>query len=196
MRVQQAGKVGVQTLVTRDELVGKGQTGHETSLLEPEDGGKGTAEEDTLDGGKGNQALSKGRVFVLDPLDGPIGLLANARNGLNGIEEVAALAVLLDIGVDEQGVGLGVDVLHHDLEAVEASSLGDLDLAAEALDQVLVDNAIRGGKEGQDVRDEVLLVIVQAVVPVVQILGQINLFGGPEGGLGLFVHLPDLIDNC
>lgn len=195
VRVQQAGKVGVQTLVTRDELVGKGQTRHETSLLEPEDGGKGTAEEDTLDGSKGNQTLGKGRVLVLDPLDGPVGLLANARNGLNGVEEVAALAVLLDVGVDEQGVGLGVDVLHHDLEAVEASSLGDLDLAAEALDQVLVDNAIRGGKEGQDVRDEVLLVIVQAVVPVVQILGQINLFGGPEGGLGLLVHLPDLIDE-
>lgn len=195
VRVQQAGKVGVQTLVTRDELVGKGQTRHETSLLEPKDGGKGTAEEDTLDGGKGNQALGKGRVLVLDPLDGPVGLLANARNGLNGVEEVAALAVLLDVGVDEQGVGLGVDVLHHDLEAVEASSLGDLDLAAEALDQVLVDNAIRGGKEGQDVRDEVLLVIVQAVVPVVQILGQINLLGGPERGLGLLVHLPDLIDK-
>jgi hypothetical protein len=29
-------------------------------------------------------------------------------------------------------------------------------------------------------------------VPVVQILGQINLLGGPERGLSLLVHLPDL----
>jgi hypothetical protein len=28
----------------------------------------------------------------------------------------------------------------------------------------------------------------------VQILGQINFFGSPEGSLGLFVHLPDLIE--
>lgn len=195
VRVEQASKVSVQTLVTRDELVGEGQTRHETSLLEPEDGGKGSAEEDTLNSSKGNETLGKGRVLVLDPLDGPLGLLANARDSLNGVEEVGALAVLLDVGVDEQRVCLGVDVLHHDLETVEASSLGDLNLAAETLDQVLVDNAVRGSKEGQDVRDEVLLVIVQAVVPVVQILGQINLLGGPEGSLSLLVHLPDLIEQ-
>jgi len=85
-----------------------------------------------------------------------------------------------------------VDVLHHDLEAVEAAGLGDLNLATETLNQVLIDNAIRGSEEGKDVGDEVALVIVQAVVPVVQILGQINLLGGPEGSFGLLVHLPDL----
>lgn len=39
-REEQAGKVGVHTLVTRDELVGEGKTGHETTLLQPEDGGE------------------------------------------------------------------------------------------------------------------------------------------------------------
>lgn len=112
--------------------------------------------------------------------------------GLDGVEEVGAAGGILDVGVDEERVGLGVDVLHHDLEAVEAASLRDLDLTAEALDQVLVDNAVGGGEESQNVRDEVALVLVQAVVPVVQILGQVNLLGGPERGLGLLVHLPDL----
>ena len=37
---EQASKVGVHTLVTGDELVGEGQTGHETALLQPEDGGE------------------------------------------------------------------------------------------------------------------------------------------------------------
>ncbi len=89
-----------------------------------------------------------------------------------------------------------MDVLHHDLEAVEAAGLGHLNLAAEALDEVLVDNAVRCGEEGQDVRDKELLILVEAVVPVVQILRQVNLLGGPEGRLGLLVHLPDLGRTC
>jgi hypothetical protein len=85
-----------------------------------------------------------------------------------------------------------VDVLHHDLEAVEAASLGDLDLAGEALDKVLVDDAIGGGEEGEDVGDEEALVVVEALVPVVKVLGEIDLLSGPERSLGLLVHLPDL----
>lgn len=88
-----------------------------------------------------------------------------------------------------------MDVLHHDLETIEATSLGNLNLSTETLDEVLVDNAVRGGKEGKNVGDEVTLIVVQAVVPVVEILGEINLLSGPEGGLGLLVHLPDLFTN-
>lgn len=113
---------------------------------------------------------------------------------INGIEEVGTLLGLLDVGVDKQGVGLGVDVLHHDLEAVEATGLGDLDLGTETLDKVLVDNAVGGGEESQDVGDEVTLIVVQAVVPVVEILREINLLGSPERGFGLLVHLPDLLN--
>jgi hypothetical protein len=111
---------------------------------------------------------------------------------VNGIEQVRALSWLADVCVDEQGVCLGVDILHHDLEAVEASCLWYLHLAGESLDKVLVDNAIGGSEEGKDVGDEETLIVVEALVPVVEILGQINLFGGPEGGFGLLVHLPDL----
>ena len=85
-----------------------------------------------------------------------------------------------------------MDVLHHDLEAVEASRLRDLYFARESLDEVLVDNAVGGSEEGEDVGDEEALVIVQAVVPVVEILGEIDLLCGPERSLGLLVHLPDL----
>ena len=37
---EKAGKVGVETLVTGDELVGECKTSHETTLLQPEDGGE------------------------------------------------------------------------------------------------------------------------------------------------------------
>ena len=115
--------------------------------------------------------------------------------GLDGIEEVGPLSGLLDVCINQERVCLRVDVLHHDLETVEAPSFGDLNLAAESLEQVLVDNAIRRGEEGEDVGDEEALVISQAVVPVVEILGQVDLLGSPEGSLVLLVHLPDLFRN-
>lgn len=80
VREQQAGEVSVHALVTRDQLVGEGQARHQATLLEPEDRGKGTREEDTLNASEGNQTLSEGRVAVINPLDGPLGLLGNAGN--------------------------------------------------------------------------------------------------------------------
>ena len=78
VREQQAGEVRVQTFVARDELVGKGEARHQSALLEPEDGCEGAAEEDALDRGEGDEALGEGGVLVLDPFDGPIGLLTDA----------------------------------------------------------------------------------------------------------------------
>ena len=37
VREQEAGEVGVKTLVARDELIRECETGHETALLEPKD---------------------------------------------------------------------------------------------------------------------------------------------------------------
>ena len=78
VREQQTSEVSVQTLVTRDQLVGEGQTGHQTTLLQPEDGGKRAREENTLDGSKSNQTRGEGGLLVLDPLDSPVGLASNA----------------------------------------------------------------------------------------------------------------------
>lgn len=89
--------------------------------------------------------------------------------GVNGVEEVCALLGLLDVGINEERVGFGVDVFHHDLETVETTSLGDLDFSAEALNEVLVDNTVGGGEEGKDMGDEVTLIVVQAVVPIMKI---------------------------
>lgn len=108
---------------------------------------------------------------------------------------------LLDVGVDQQAVHLGVDVLHGDLEAVEAPGLCHLHFLRKALHlvatttrtstpeltpeshykwmqrcphQVLVDDAVAGGEEGQHVRDEVALVVLQRL-PVLQVFGQVHL---------------------
>lgn len=68
----------MHSLVTGDEFVGEGQARHETALLEPEDGCKGTAEEDTFDSSKCDKTRRKGRVVIADPFQCPVGLLANA----------------------------------------------------------------------------------------------------------------------
>lgn len=112
--------------------------------------------------------------------------------GVDGVEEICALLLLLDVCVDEQGVGLGVDILHHDLETVEAACLWYLDFTAEPLDEVLVNDAVGCGEKGEDVRYEVALVVVQSVVPIVEVFGEIDFFSGPKGGFCFLVHLPYL----
>ena len=79
-----------------------------------------------------------------------------------------------------------MDVLHRDLEAVEEPRLRDLHLLREALDQVLVHDAVRRGKERQHVGDEVLLVVVE-VVPVAHVVGEVDLLRRPERRLRLLV---------
>lgn len=78
--------------------------------------------------------------------------------------------LLLDVGVDEKGVHFGVNILHHDLEPVEAACFWYLDFSAESLDEVLIDDPVRGSEERKDMRHKVFLVIIQAVVPVVKVL--------------------------
>lgn len=108
---QQAGEIGVQTLVTRDELVGECQSRHQAALLEPKDGRKRAREKDTLDGGKRNQALGKGRTLVRDPLERPVGLFLDAGDGVDRLEQVGPAVRVFNVGVDEERVGFRVNVL-------------------------------------------------------------------------------------
>jgi hypothetical protein len=167
---QQTSKVGVHTLVTADELVREGETGHQAPLLEPEDGSEGVREKDILDGGKRHQAFGGCRLLVRDPAYGPVGLALDARDSLDSVEEIFALGRLLDISVDEERLGFGMDILHHDLEAIEATSFSGLNLVRESLYEVLVDDAIGGGEEGEDMGDEMAFIIVKLVGSIVEVL--------------------------
>ena len=84
-----------------------------------------------------------------------------------------------------------MDVLHHHLESVEAPGLRNLNFCAEPLSKVFKYNSIRGGKEGEDVLDEVLLVLGK-LLPVLGILSQVDLVDSPEAGHLVFVHFPDI----
>jgi len=125
-------------------------------------------------------------------MHGPVGLALDAGDSLDSIEEVFALGGLLDVCVNEKGVSFRVDVLHHDLEAIEAASFGGLDLVGETFDEVLIDDAVGCGEEGKDVGDEVVFVVIELVCPVMEVLRKIHLFCSPERCFGLLVHLPYL----
>jgi hypothetical protein len=56
---EQASKVGVESLVARDELVGEGEPRHETALLEPEDRRERARKEDAFDGSKGDKTFAE-----------------------------------------------------------------------------------------------------------------------------------------
>ena len=102
------------TFVSRNKLVGEGYAGHEASLLEPEDGGKGAGEKDAFDGGESDDSNGVGRIGT-DPLQCPISLLLDSRHRLDRVEESHLLFRVVDQILDQLGVHLRVDVFHHDL---------------------------------------------------------------------------------
>jgi hypothetical protein len=112
--------------------------------------------------------------------------------GVNGVEKIGALCLLLNVCINQKRVCFRVNVLHHNLEPVKASSFWNLHLSTEALEQVLVHNSIGGCEECKNVGNKVSLIVIESIVPVVKILREINLFRRPERSLGLLVHLPDL----
>ena len=90
----------MQTLVTTNQLVRKGQTWHQSALLQPKDGTKGTREKDSLNGRERYQTLGKA-ILGVDPLERPVGFLLNARNRFDGIEQMSFLELVFDVSIDE-----------------------------------------------------------------------------------------------
>ena len=132
-------------------------------------GSERSREENAHDSGKGNKMFTEGSTIVGDVTKSPVDLL-DAGDGVDGTEEIITTSGILNVCVDEERVRLRVDVFHHDLETVEATSLGGLDFVREAFDEVLVNYAVRCCEESENVGDEVSLVGVEAVVPIVQVL--------------------------
>jgi hypothetical protein len=106
-------------------------------------------------------ALIQGTMFVNDKV------LQGNYTGFDCIKEVGALTRFFNIGVNQERVGFRMDVLHHDLEAIETSGLGNLYFIAKPLEKVLVYDTIRGSKEGKDVRNEKFLILIEAMFPIV-----------------------------
>merc|ERR1719509_200307 len=186
---EKTSKVSVKSFISGDQLIGERESGHQTSLLQPENGSKTSTEEDPLHRRKGNQPLSIGGIPCIYPPQSPLRLLLDGWNDLDGVEHLLLLLPVLDVGVNEEGVHLAVDVLDGDLESVEAAGLGDLNLTHEMFNQVFIYNSVRCSKESEHMFDEVPFIVSQ-FVPISEVPGQVNFFSSPETGLGFLVHLP------
>ncbi len=99
MLVEEAGEVGVHSLISRNKLIGESKAGHETAFLKPEDSAEGATEEDALNGSEGNKTLSI-RIVRANPFDGPISLLGHNWNVRGRLEEEVLLSCIADICVD------------------------------------------------------------------------------------------------
>ena len=116
-----------------DKLIGECETRHKTALLWPEDRGEQSGKkikEYPFDCCEGNQSLGKHRTLIGNPSESPVSLALDTGPGdcVRGVEEVLALRRVPDVSIDEEQVSLGMDILHHDLEDIEAASYSSSDL--------------------------------------------------------------------
>ena len=84
-----------------------------------------------------------------------------------------------------------MNILNGNLKSIEEAGLEALDFDGKVTREVFVDNSIGGSEECEDVGDEMTFIIGEAF-PILEIGGKVNLLGGPEASLGLFVHAPYL----
>ena len=82
------------------------------------------------------------RSVLIHPLDGPLSFLSDNVDICDGREEELFLLSIFDVGVDQERVGLGVDILHSNLEAIEASSFRYLNFRTELLCQIFEHDSI------------------------------------------------------
>merc|ERR1740130_1237786 len=86
--------------------------------------------------GKGNNPLSETVIF-LHPLYGPLSFLLNCWHRVDSVEDHLLFGWLFDVLLDEEGIGLRVDVLHCHLEPIECASFRDLHFCGKLGSKIL-----------------------------------------------------------
>ena len=85
----------------------------------------------------------------LDPTQRPFCFFLYSRYGIDGVEEFMFFLRIFNIGIDQQRIGFGMDVFHHDLETIKASCFGQLHFAHKIHSQVLVYDTIACCEKGK-----------------------------------------------
>ena len=93
---------------------------------------------------------------------------------MNRLEQVVSLHTVLNVRVQQQAVRLRRECSQWRAGSVKRPRLGHLHLLKESQTEVLEDDAVARGEEGEDVGDEVLLVLTEHL-PVPVIHAEINL---------------------
>ncbi|KAG0456648.1 hypothetical protein HPP92_024436 [Vanilla planifolia] len=123
--VQEVREITVKAFNSRDQLIGKCEFGYKPTLLEPKYCVDSTGEEDSVDTGKGKKVLHE-CFGCIDPSKSPLGLTHSASDRLDCTKKAQFCDRVLDLGLAEEVVHLGVNVLDGDPESVEGVGLGKL----------------------------------------------------------------------
>ncbi len=190
--IKETGEIGVNPFIARNEFIGEGEAGHDTTLLEPEDGTEGSTEEDTLDSCKGEETRGEIGVGGVNPLERPLGLLLHGGDGVNRVKDVCLLFRIVDIRIDEEAVRFAVNGFEQILAGVEEPRLRPLDFAAESCGKILHHNAVGPREESENVLNEVALVVIE-LLPVLHVAAEVNLLWSPEDGHVLLVFRPEVV---
>ena len=85
-----------------------------------------------------------------------------------------------------------MDIFNGDLETIKEFCFGVLYFGHKVFSQILINDTIACREEGQNVRDEVTLTIIE-IFPITKILAQVNFLRRPKARFGLLVKLPDVV---
>jgi hypothetical protein len=83
------------------------------------------------------------------PLECPVGLSLDAGNGFDGVEKIFSAGRVFNVGINEKGIRLRVDIFHHDLETVKAASLDCLHFVRESFDKILIYDTVRSREKSK-----------------------------------------------
>lgn len=179
----------MKSFVSRDKFVWECKSWHKATFFQPKNGAKWAREENPLHGSKCNESFMEGLILV-HPFHCPLCFLLDDIDVLNCIEEKSLLILVLDVSVNQERVSFWMDVFHGNLEAIKAPGFRDLNFWAELLCEIFHNNSITGGKECQDILNEMLLVGVE-FLPVSEVLNKIDFISSPERSQMFFVHVID-----
>lgn len=73
-----------------------------------------------------------------------------------------------------------MDLLDHRLKGIKRPCFGALHIHRELRDDILAHDSIRGSEESEYTKDEELFGFCQAIVPLIDVLRQVDLFCGPK----------------
>lgn len=165
---------------------------HEASFLEVKDACKGTGKRNAFDACKSDQTFAKRCTLSRGPLKSPLRLGLNARNGVNRFEQMILANRIFDKRVNQLRVDFAMNVFDRNLKALETTRFGQGHFTQEIESQVFIHNAIRSCEKSQRLLNKMAFALPE-VCPILHIGQKIELFRRPKGGLGLFLHLPNVI---
>ena len=125
-----ASEITVEGFIATDLFVCEAQSRKDALLLEPENSTDGAGKEDSFDDGKGG-------MLLITSYFSPLCFSTHSRHRLDCIKQIDALFVVVDARVNQQGIGLVVNIFHHKLKATEKLGLQRRDFIHEVLTHVV-----------------------------------------------------------